>query len=92
MGEATQATTKKPIVRKKAGYRRVMVTLTEAAGQVLDDMAAADMRQGGATEMLTVLVVRNFETLVNSTKPANPVLPMEYPEAPKAGVSITEVK
>ena len=92
MAEATQAATKKKIVRKKPGYRKVMVTLTEAAGQVLDELAAADMRQGGATEILTVLVVRNFESLVKTARPAQVILPMQYPEVPKAGITIKEAE
>ena len=88
MAEATQAATKKKIVRKKPGYRKVMVTLTEAAGQVLDELAAADMRQGGATEILTVLVVRNFDALVKTARPAQPSLPL----APKAELTIKEAE
>ena len=60
----------KKIVRKKAGYRRVMVTLTEERAKVLDELAAADMRQGGATEILSVMVARNFDALVKTVSPA----------------------
>jgi hypothetical protein len=88
MGEATKVVEKKKIVRKKPGYRKVMVTLTEAAGQVLDELAAADMRQGGATEILTVLVVRNFDALVKTVRPAQPSLPL----APKAELTIKEAE
>lgn len=59
----------KRIVRKRAGYRRVMVTLTEERAKVLDELAAADMRQGGATEILSVMVARNFDALVRATAP-----------------------
>jgi hypothetical protein len=51
MAEVKLVPDKKKIVRKRAGYRRVMVTLTEERAKVLDELAAADMRQGGATEM-----------------------------------------
>ena len=81
-----EAVKKKVIVRKKAGYRRVMVTLTEERAKVLDELAAADMRQGGATEMLSVLVARNFDSLVKTAKPAQPSLPL----APQAGLTIQE--
>jgi len=37
---------------------------------VLDELAAADMRQGGATEMATVLFARNFDALVKTATPA----------------------
>ena len=60
----------KKIVRKRAGYRRVMVTLTEERAKVLDELAAADMRQGGATEILSVMVARNFDALVRTVSPA----------------------
>lgn len=56
--------------RKREGYRRVMVTLTEAQAKQLDDLAVADDRQGGATEILTVLCKRNFDGLVKTLKPA----------------------
>jgi len=36
---------------------------------VLDELAAADMRQGGATEILSVMVARNFDALVRATAP-----------------------
>lgn len=56
--------------RKREGYRRVMVTLTEAQAKQLDELAVADDRQGGATEILTVIVKRNFDVLVKTLKPA----------------------
>jgi hypothetical protein len=79
MAEAVKAPAKK-IVRKKAGYRRIMVTLTEERAKVLDELAAADMRQGGATEMATVLFCRNFEALVKTAKPAQMFLLEPRPE------------
>jgi hypothetical protein len=70
MAETKAVPEKKKIVRKRAGYRRVMVTLTEERAKVLDELAAADMRQGGATEMATVLFARNFDALVKTATPA----------------------
>jgi hypothetical protein len=76
MAETAQAATKKKIVRSKPGYRRVMVTLPEVRAKVLDELAADDMRQGGATEMLSVLVARNFDVLVKGARPAQSSLPL----------------
>lgn len=70
MADTPKAVPAKKIVRKKAGYRRIMVTLTEERAKVLDELAAADMRQGGATEMATVLFARNFDALVKTAQPA----------------------
>lgn len=87
MAEVKLVPDKKKIVRKRAGYRRVMVTLTEERAKVLDELAAADMRQGGATEMLTVMVCRNFDALVKTVSPAQMFLmepqpkPFTYPAA-----------
>ena len=64
-----------------------MVTLAEAQAQRLDEMATADDR-GTATNMLTVLVKRNFEALLKSYQPAQPSLPL----APQAGLTIQEAE
>jgi hypothetical protein len=66
----TKVVPAKKITRKRVGYRRVMVTLTEERAKVLDELAAADMRQGGATEILSVMVARNFDALVKTVSPA----------------------
>ena len=85
MAEVRAVPEKKKIVRKRAGYRRVMVTLTEERAKVLDELAAEDMRQGGATEILTVMVCRNFDALVRTVSPAQMFLmgtaptPLTYP-------------
>jgi hypothetical protein len=79
MGE-TKAVEKKPekvIVRKKAGFRRIMVTVTEDQAKRLDELAIQDDR-GSATNMLSVLVKRNFEALIGTFKLAQPVL--KFPE------------
>ena len=70
MADTPKAVPAKKIVRKRAGYRRIMVTLSEERAKVLDELAAADMRQGGATEMATVLFARNFDALVKTAQPA----------------------
>jgi hypothetical protein len=64
---------KKVIVRKRAGFRRIMVTVTEDQAKRLDELAIQDDR-GSATNMLTVLVKRNFEAILKTAKPAQPVL------------------
>ena len=75
---ATQAVKpeKKVIVRKRAGFRRIMVTVTEEQAKRLDELAIQDDR-GSATNMLSVLVKRNFEALVKTYAPAQPVLKFE---------------
>ena len=72
---ATQAVKpeKKVIVRKRAGFRRIMVTVTEEQAKRLDDLAIQDDRES-ATNMLTCLVKRNFEAIVGTFKLAQPVL------------------
>jgi hypothetical protein len=75
MGEATKVVEKKKIVRKKPGFRKIMVTLAEEQAERLDEMAVADDR-GTATNMLTVLVKRNFESLLKSFQPAQSSLPL----------------
>ena len=80
MAEAVKAVPAKKIVRKKAGYRRVMVTLTEERAKVLDELAAADMRQGGGTEILIVMVCRNFDALVKTVSPAQMFLMAPRPK------------
>ena len=64
---------KKVIVRKRAGFRRIMVTVTEDQAKRLDELAIQDDR-GSATNMLTVLVKRNFEAIIKTAKPAQPTL------------------
>lgn len=76
MGEEKKAEAKKPIVRKKAGFRKIMVTVTEEQGKRLDELAIQDDR-GSATNMLTVLVKRNFEAIVGTFKPQQPNLMFE---------------
>ena len=73
MAETKAVPEKKKIVRKKPGYRKIMVTLAEEQAERLDEMAVADDR-GTATNMLTVLVKRNFESLLKSFQPAQPSL------------------
>ncbi len=67
---------KKPRTIKKAGFRRIMVTVTEEQAKRLDDLAIQDDRES-ATNMLTCLVKRNFEAIVGTFKPAQPVLKFE---------------
>lgn len=70
MAEAPKAAVPaKKITRKKAGFRKVMVTLTEDQAKRLDELATADDR-GSATNMLSVLVKRNFAMLIGSVSPA----------------------
>lgn len=70
MAEATKAETRR--TRKRPGFRKVMITVTEDQGKRLDELALADDRRGKATEMLTILVKRNFEALLKTIKPVNP--------------------
>ena len=79
MGEATKpvaAAPKKPRTIKKAGFRRIMVTVTEEQAKRLDDLAIQDDRES-ATNMLTCLVKRNFEAIVGTFKPVQPNLRFE---------------
>ena len=78
MAQATvaPATEKKHITRKRAGYRRVVVELTEAHHEALEQLAVSDLRNGGATEMLTVLVRLNLDTLIKGHRPAQS--PIEF--------------
>jgi hypothetical protein len=43
-----------------------MVTLTEERAKVLDELAAADMRQGGATEILGIYVLNSLVHKISS--------------------------
>lgn len=70
---AVEKKEKKVIVRKRAGFRRIMVTVTEDQAKRLDELAIQDDR-GSATNMLTVLTKRNFEALIATFKPAQPTL------------------
>ena len=53
-----------------------MVTVTEEQGKRLDELAVLDDR-GSATNMLTVLVKRNFEAIIKTFTPVQPNLKFE---------------
>ena len=61
---------KKRIVRKKTGFKRIVVELTEAHYEALEKLSVADLRNGGATEMATVLLRLNLDKLVTQHRPA----------------------
>ena len=69
MAEAPAAP-KKKIVRKKAGFKRVVVELTEKHYEELAKLSVADIRRGGPTEMLSVLCRLNLDTLIKNHRPA----------------------
>jgi hypothetical protein len=69
MAEVKAAPAKK-ISRKKAGYKRVVVELTEKHYEDLEKLAVSDLRNGGATEMATVLLRLNLDTLIKNHRPA----------------------
>ena len=76
--EAVKKDEKKRIVRKKAGFKRAMVELTEKHYDELAKLAVADIRRGGPTEMLSVLVRLNLDTLIKNHRPAQaPLIPEE---------------
>jgi hypothetical protein len=69
MAEVKAAPAKK-ISRKKDGFKRVVVELTNAHYEALDKLAVEDLRNGGPTEMLTVLARLNLDTLIKNHRPA----------------------
>ena len=88
MGETTQAVAKK-ITRKKAGYKRVVVELTDKHFEALAKLAVEDIRRGGPTEMLSVLCRLNLDALIKAHRPAQLAL---TPAVPKEGLSIQEAE
>jgi hypothetical protein len=70
MAQAIAAAPAKKISRKKDGFKRVVVELTNAHYEALDKLAVEDLRNGGPTEMLTVLSRLNLDTLIKNHRPA----------------------
>ena len=70
MAETKAVEPKKKIVRRKAGFKRVMVELTEKHHEELEKLAVSDLRNGGATEMATVLMRLNLDALIRNHSPA----------------------
>ena len=71
MAEAVAAVpAARKITRKRPGFRKVMITVTDEQAKRLDELALADDRRGKATEMLTIIVKRNFEALLKTVQPA----------------------
>lgn len=83
--EKPAAAPKKVIVRKRAGFRRIMVTVTEEQAKRLDELAIQDDR-GSATNMLTVLVKRNFEAIIKTANPVQPTFTFSDPKTMEEGV------
>ncbi len=81
MAEAPKAAEpKKKIVRKKAGYKRVVCELTEKHYDELAKLAVADIRRGGPTEMLSVICRLNLDTLIKNHRPAQLALTESKPQ------------
>ena len=78
MAEPKVVVPAKKVTRKKAGFRRVVVELTEAHYEALEKLAVADLRNGGATEMATVLLRLNLDTLIKNHRPAQ--APIQFGE------------
>ena len=62
--------TRAPRKIKKEGFKRVVVELTTAHHEALEKLATEDLRNGGATEMLTVLERLNLDALIKNHRPA----------------------
>jgi hypothetical protein len=73
MGQAVTAwapAAEKKITRKRVGFKRVVVELTEAHYDALAKLAIEDIRRGGPTEMLSVICRLNLDTLIKAHRPA----------------------
>lgn len=68
--EVKDKATRTPRKIKKAGFKRIVCELTEAHYDALEKLAVADLRNGGATEMATVLLRLNLDTLIKNHRPA----------------------
>ena len=67
------------ITRKRAGYKRVVVELTDNHYEELSKLAVADIRRGGPTEMLSVLCRLNLDALIKAHRPAQLALTDDKP-------------
>jgi hypothetical protein len=79
MGDTTKAAEPKRITRKKAGFKRVVVELTDKHFDDLGKLAVADIRRGGPTEMLSVLCRLNLDAIIKAHRPAQLTLTDDKP-------------
>ena len=86
MAEAVRADKpKRTITRKRAGFKRVVVELTDRHYEQLAKLSVEDIRRGGPTEMLSVLCRLNLDALIKAHRPAQMFLmgtaptPLTYP-------------
>ena len=76
---------KKQITRKRVGFKRVVVELTENHYDALAKLAVADIRRGGPTEMLSVLCRLNLDALIKNHRPAQGPINFVVEEAAGGG-------